>query len=576
MTATPPTPTALTSAAPTSAALTSALSRRQAGGLGAALLGALGLAACGTGAAAPGAEVSEEDRVDGGELRIYHANITVLDPRQNHGIVGRALADSLIDADPDTGEILPWLASAWEVSDDGLTFAFTLREGVTFSDGTPLDAEVVKLNLDQAAQQVEDGEGWYFQGLFDDYEGTEAVSELEAEVTFSAPNPSFLPTLATGQLAILAPSAFDLTYEQRDNGEFLASGPFVLESYTPNEGIVLSRREDYAWPSGAATHEGPASLETITISFVDEQSVRESALQAGEADIAQNPTNEGADQLEAAGYQLTYRAQSGIPYSLVLNFSVPALQDIAVRRALSAAIDREAIHAGVTGDRQPASTSVITPLTTGYSDVSDLLVHDPDGAVALLEEAGWVEGPDGIREKDGEKLSFELILWWEPQEVSDALQLIKEQLAETGIEITVREDIGGAGGSWRDGKSQLHLNNATRAAGELALYSQYTNDNFESASLIEGADFGSTLDEFTETGTLSDIVTRQVTEADEETRAELLAEAQRIIVGDAIRIPLFDNINSESGFFASAPTVHGLRSNTLSELVLSDAWRSEG
>jgi peptide/nickel transport system substrate-binding protein len=139
----------------------------------------------------------------------------------------------------------------------------------------------------------------------------------------------------------------------------------------------------------------------------------------------------------------------------------------------------------------------------------------------------------------------------------------------------VREDIGGAGGSWRDGTSQLHLNNATRAAGELALYSQYTNDNFESASLIEGADFGRTLDEFTEDGKLSELVTKQVTEADEDKRAELLAEAQEIIVRDAIRIPLFDNINSESGFFASAPTVHGLRSNTLSELVLYDAWKSE-
>ena len=177
--------------------------------------------------------------------------------------------------------------------------------------------------------------------------------------------------------------------------------------------------------------------------------------------------------------------------------------------------------------------------------------------------------------KDGQRLTFELILWWEPQEVSDALQLLKEQVAEAGIEITVREDIGGAGGSWRDGKSQLHLNNATRAAGELALYSQYTNDNFESASLIEGVDFGRPLDEFTESGGLSDLVTAQITEPDEEVRAQLLAEAQEIIVRDAIRIPLFDNINSESGFFAAAPTVHGLRSSTLSELVLHDIWKEE-
>ena len=552
------------------------LTRRQVGGLGASVLGALGLAACSSGTAAPGVEISEADRVDGGELTIYHANITVLDPRQNHGIVGRALADSLVDADPDTGEILPWLASAWEVGEDGLTYTFTLREGITFSDGTALDAAAVKTNLDQSAQQVVDGEGWYYQGLFDDYVGAEATDELELVVTFSRPNPSFLPTLATGQLAILAPSSFDLSYEQRDNGEFIGSGSFVLESYTPNEGIVLARREDYAWPSGAATHEGAPSIERVTISFVDEQSVRESALQAGETDLAQNPTTQVADQLEAEGNGLIFRAQSGIPYSLVLNLTDPALQDIAVRRALSRAIDRQAIFEGVTGARQPASTSVLTPSTTGYADVSEHLVHDLDEANRLLDEAGWTTGDDGIRVKDGRRLTFELILWWEPQEVSDALQLLKEQVAVAGIEITVREDIGGAGGSWRDGKSQLHLNNATRAAGELALYSQYTNDNFESASLIEGVDFGRPLDDFTESGGLSDLVTAQITEPDEEVRAQLLAEAQEIIVRDALRIPLFDNINSESGFFASAPTVHGLRSSTLSELVLHDIWKDEG
>ncbi len=562
--------TSLTSLAPRT------LTRRQAGGLGAAVLGALGLAACSSSTAAPGAGASEADRVDGGELTIYHANITVLDPRQNHGIVGRALADSLVDADPDTGEILPWLASAWEVGEDGLTYTFTLREGITFSDGTALDAAAVKTNLDQSAQQVVDGEGWYYQGLFDDYVGAEATDELELVVTFSRPNPSFLPTLATGQLAILAPSSFDLSYEQRDNGEFIGSGSFVLESYTPNEGIVLARREDYAWPSGAATHEGAPSIERITISFVDEQSVRESALQAGETDLAQNPTTQVADQLEAEGNGLIFRAQSGIPYSLVLNLTDPALQDIAVRRALSRAIDRQAIFEGVTGARQPASTSVLTPSTTGYADVSQHLVHDLDEANRLLDEAGWTTGDDGIRVKDGRRLTFELILWWEPQEVSDALQLLKEQVAGAGIEITVREDIGGAGGSWRDGKSQLHLNNATRAAGELALYSQYTNDNFESASLIEGVDFGRPLDDFTESGGLSDLVTAQITEPDEEVRAQLLAEAQEIIVRDALRIPLFDNINSESGFFASAPTVHGLRSSTLSELVLHDIWKDEG
>ncbi len=529
----------------------------------------LSLSACAGGPATSGAEAG---RVDGGDLKIYHANIKTLDPRQNHGIVGRALADSLVDADPETGEIKPWLAKSWTNSEDGRSYTFQLREDVTFSDGTALTAEVVKLNLDESAKQVKDGKGWYFQGLFDNYAGTEVKGEHEVIVSFSKPNLAFLPTLAVGQLAILAPASFKNTYEQRANGQFIGSGPFVLDSYTPNEGIKLSRRADYAWPSGIATHEGPASVEHVNVNFVDEQSVRENALQSGEADIAQNPTNEGADVLEANGYKLNYRAQSGIPYSLVLNYATPALQDINVRRALSAAIDRQAITEGVTGKRQPASTSVLTPGTTGYSDVSDLLKYDLDKAKTLLDKSGWAPGADGIRAKNGERLSLDLVLWWEPREISDALQLLKEQLAKAGIEINVLKEIGAAGDSWRGGGAELHLNNATRADGGLALYSQYTNDHFQAASLIKGSTFGVTLDQLTESGSLTNINNQQIIESNKETRNKLLADAQRIIVNDAVRIPLFDNINSESGFFASSNTVHGLRNNSLSELVLADAW----
>lgn len=540
---------------------------------GLAISAVLALTGCATSGA--DAAVSEEDRVDGGELTIYNANIKTLDPRQNHGIVGRALADSLIDVDPDTGEFTPWLAESWTVSDDATTFTFQLRDGVTFSDGTPLTGEVVKTNLDESAKQIGDGKGWYFQGLFDHYVGTEATGEHEATVTFSEPNHAFLPTLATVQLAIEAPASFEKSYDERKNGDFIGSGPYVLENYTPNESVTLTRRADYDWASGVATHSGAASIETINIKFVDEQSVRESALQSGEADIAQNPTNEGADQLEAQGYGLNYRAQSGIPYSLVLNFTTPALQDINVRRALSSAIDRTAIVDGITGPRQPVAQSVLTPSTSGFADQSALLGYDLDKSNRLLDEAGWVAGSDGIRAKDGERLSLDLVLWWEPQEIRDSLQLLKEQTARAGIEINIIEEIGANGDTWQSGKADLHLNNATRADGGLALYSQYTNENFEAASLITDVTFPGTLDSFTESGKLSEIVTQQITEPDLDTRNELLAEAQAIIVGDAIRIPIFTNINSESGFFASSDKVHGLRNNSLSELVLYDAWKQQ-
>ncbi|WP_054679183.1 ABC transporter substrate-binding protein [Microbacterium sp. No. 7] len=504
------------------------------------------------------------ERVDGGSITVYSATVRTIDPRQNHGFVGRALADSLLDIDPETFEYKPWLATDWSVNDDQTEFTFVLRDDVTFTDGTPFDAEAVKANFDGAKAQIEQGSGWYIQGLFDFYAGTDVVSDTEVVVRFSEPNPAFLPTIPTSFLSILSPASFDNTLEQRQAGEFVGTGPFVLDSYTPNEQITLTRNEDYAWASGAAEHDGPASLESITVNFVDEQSVRENALLAGEIQLAQNPTVEGSKQLVAQGFDLYYRAQSGNPYSFVANFARPLTKDIDVRRALAKVIDRDTIQQAITTDIEPASTSVLTPQTYGYADQSDLIGFDLEGAAKILDDAGWVPGADGIREKDGQRLSLIVVNWWEPKAVIDALQLIKEDAAKAGIEIELVVETPG-GSTWASGEYDFLYNNATRADGGHALYGQYT-DAFLATQGVTAADV-------TEPGSdLSGIIAQSFTETDVDVRADLLAQAQQIIVRDAVRIPIFDNVNSESGYFAADPRLHGLRESSISELVLADAW----
>lgn len=517
------------------------------------------LSACGS----DGEEKTE--RADGGTATVYTANIKTLDPRQNHGVVNRALADSLIDIDPETFEFKPWLATEWSQSANGQEFTFTLRQDVTFSDGTPLNAEAVRANFDGADAAIKDGKGWYIQGLFDNYVGTDIASEYQAVVKFSKPNPAFLPTVATDQLAILSPGSFKKSYEARQNGDFSGSGPFVLDSYTPNEQITLKRREDYNWASGQAQHTGKASIETFKFNFVDEQSVRENALLSGEIQLAQNPTIEGTKQLEAQDFTLHYRAQSGNPYSLVGNFGRELTRDIAVRRALSKAIDRDSITTNITGKTEPTSTSVLTPATFGYANQSKLIGFDLEGAKKILEQDGWVPGSDGIREKNGKRLSLVLVNWWEPKTVKDALTLLKEQAAKAGIEINLVNETAG-GSTWSDGKGDFLYNNATRADGGLALYSQYIDKFLEKAAYAKTSDI-------TEPGSnLNDILVQQISEPDAGKRKELLSQAQEIIVRDAVRIPIFDNVNSESGYFAAGPKVKGLWNNSLSELVIYDAW----
>lgn len=506
------------------------------------------------------------ERVDGGTITAYTASITVLDPRQNHGFVGRALADSLLDIDADTGEYTPWLATSYSVNDDQTEFTFDLRDDVTFSDGSKLTGDVVKTNFDAAKQQIADGSGWYIGGLFDNYIETEVVSDTEVVVKFSEPNPAFLPTIPTSFLAILSADSFDNSYDERQAGNFSGSGPYVLDSYTPNEQITLVRRDDYDWASGAAEHTGAASVETVKINFVDEQSVRENALEAGEIQLAQNPTVEGAKQLVDSGYDLYYQAQSGNPYSLVGNFSRPLVQDISVRRALSKVIDRDTIQSSITTDVEPASTSVLTPSTFGYADESSLIEYDPDEAAQILDDDGWVVGSDGIREKDGQRLSLTIVNWWEPKSVTDTLQYIKESAAKVGIEINLINESPG-GSQYSSGDYDFLYNNATRADGGAALSSQYVDSVLES-------NYGVTAADITEGSNLSDLLEQAAVEGDADTRQDLLAQAQEILVSDAVRIPIFDNVNSESGYFAADSKLHGLRESSISELVLYDAWLS--
>lgn len=335
----------------------------------AVLLAAALLAACGS----PGTSDSTSgEPVDGGELTVYSRTITTLDPRQTHGVISRALADSLLDLDPETQEYVPWLASDWSVNDELTEFTFVLRDDVTFSDGSELTPEVVQINFDAAQQQVEDGFGWYIRGIFDYYEGTEVVDDNTVTVHFSEPNPSFLPTVPTSFLAILSADSWDNEYEERQAGEFIGSGPYVIASYTPNESVVLERRDDYVWASGLSENSGPASIETITFSFVDEQSVRENALLAGEIQLAQNPTIEGASTLESQGFELISRAQVGNPYSFVFNFERPLARDIDVRRALrSRSIARRSRAASpVTGSRRRPASSRRRPTATPTSRTS--------------------------------------------------------------------------------------------------------------------------------------------------------------------------------------------------------------
>lgn len=412
---------------------------------GTGLLSAGFLAACG---AAPGGDPTGEsatptgDPVAGGELRFAIGNdVGSLNP-QGGGTgndtlyVNRQVFDSLLFHHPETGELEPWLASSWEADAESTELSFTLREGVTFSDGTPLTAQIVLDNFDDVLAQGANAAN--VVEYFADYLGGEATDDLSFTVRFGRSNAPFLQALSTVGLAPLAPATLALDWSERLTSA-IGTGPFVVDHYTKDAEVVLTRRDDYDWGPPSLEHSGAAYLDSVTFLVLPEASVRTGALTSDQADAIGGVPPQDQASLAGAGLQVVERANPGVAFGITPYSGRPLLQDVAVRRALSQAIDRALVRDAALNDSYAVATNVLSSTTPGWSDLSTLLTGDAATAGALLDEAGWVLGDDGVRTKDG--VPLQLTLWWVNNFVANqtALELIQAQAKEVGIGIELRE-----------------------------------------------------------------------------------------------------------------------------------------
>lgn len=413
----------------------------------------LAMAACGSAGGAAGSEAgtasaassdetaSAAEPTTGGTLRVgFSGDIGNYDPHQRPQLwsrtISRNIADTLTDQDPATGEILPYLAQSWDISDDATEFTFHLREDATFSDGTPVDAAAVKANFDRI---VEIGPLAYIAaGLLRNYEGAEVVEPYVLTVRFAEPNAQFLQATSVASLSILAPATLELTPEEVAAGDVIGSGPYVLESYDPTAGIVLVAREDYAWGSPLQDHAGRAYYDDVEISFITEPVTLAGALASGQIDYAYILDPTGLPTVEAAGDQVIETPMPAIAVPIVPLLHREIFQDSNTRRALSLATDRQEIVDAVFAGRYPAATGVLTTSNPGYVDLSEELAYDPDAAIALLEEAGWTEvGADGVRTTaDGTPLRLE-IQYSGSGSTELILQLLQQQWRGVGIDFVL-------------------------------------------------------------------------------------------------------------------------------------------
>lgn len=351
--------------------------------------------------------------------------------------VFRTIADRLTAFDPETGEVVPWIASEWSVNGDNTEFTFTIRPGVTFSDGTPLDAAAVKANLDQLGLGDE-AKKIVKNRDFIGYQSSEVTGEDTVVVRLSEPNADFLKATAASTASLVSTSTLALDYAgQADISKIVASGPFVFASQVPDQEIVFDKREDYAWPSSISTNTGAAHLDEVTFRAIPEVGLRVGAVSSGQADVARGvqPTDEAA--AAASGIELAVAQAPELTANwLAFRGDAPVVSDQAVRRALQIGFDREALKTTVLSDSYPLSGSVLNRSAPGFVDLGDELAYDPDEAETLLDDAGWTVGSDGVREKDGERLALSVAASPRSVVIKPAFEFIESEWRKLGVELT--------------------------------------------------------------------------------------------------------------------------------------------
>jgi peptide/nickel transport system substrate-binding protein len=383
---------------------------------------------------------------DGGTLTYLDAEIATSAQVQESGTwqtraLQQNITDRLVYRNAETGELEPWIAESWTTSEDGLTYTFVIRDGVTYSDGTDLDATSVARNLEWQSAGDE-GKGTTPNAQFPAGLTAEA-DDASRTVTVTLPEPyaPLLNVLTGWGAGLVADATIDASKEEQSEFvNLIGSGPFVVESEVYGKEIVLTRREGYAWAPASSPNQGEAHLAQVTVIPVLEDSVRLGTLRSGEADVIRyvQPSEEQA--LEAAGFDIVSKTGVGLSNQWFLRSSAPFLDDIRVRQALQHVIDRDGIVADQYTESWKPATSVLSPGTFGYVDESEKFDFDLDAANALLDEAGFTEtDSDGYRTKDGRRLSVKTYIDVYDNTAKSLFQAIQNQFADAGIELTLDE-----------------------------------------------------------------------------------------------------------------------------------------
>jgi len=495
---------------------------------------------------------NEKGTEQGGDLTVDLASDPVsLDPHAandgNSLYVMNAMYDTLVALDKDL-EVQPALAESFEQIEDTVWEA-KIREDVTFHDGSKLNAEVVKANLDRV---LDPDIGSPVAFLFDMIESVDVEDDYTVHITTKYPFSALPLHLAHPGGHMISLESIEADYEAIENGEEafasvnenpVGTGYFKYEERKHGEYINLVKNDDY-WGE-------EAKVDSVTFKVVPEDMTRIAELETEEADLIYPVNANDIERIDSNDGTHVQQTDSASMSYIGMNTEREPFDDTKVRQAISMAIDKEIVNDGVTDGVALEATGPLAPTVFGYSDDLNPVEFNPDEAKELLAEAGYEDGFSAT------VLAYDRI-------TADLAEIVQEQLKEIGIDLNIEMmETGAYLEATANGDVDMYVGSwgTVTLDADYGLYPMFHSENVGAPgnrSFYENDDVDELLEE-----------ARKTTDDDE--RLELYKEAQQIIIDEAPIIPIYHSVllaglrDNVKGFFQYPSSFPFLRDVTLEE-----------
>lgn len=469
--------------------------------------------------------------------------------------IANRLGNTLLTVDPKTNELAPGLAESYQVSQDGKTITFKIRKGVTFHDGTPLTANSFKETFDR---MLNPKTGAMLVSFLAGVKSVSAPDDQTLTIQLEQPSAPLLQNLTTGFLQPINLSAITKSGDKYGRNP-VGVGPWKFQDWTTGQSVTLVRNDAYNWAPSFFENKGKAYPDKLVYKFITDPQTMLAALDSGSIDVLYNANPKDAERYRNNNqFQILEADQQGLGLFIEMNTENELLKDKNVRTAINMAINKDAIIKAAINGEGTAAYGPLSSTIFGYDPkVKDYgIKYNQDKASKLLESSGWSKNSEGILEKDGKKLEFDLSSF---STQTQSAQIVQAMLKDVGIKINIKQM-----------ETGTLIQKASQGEYDLAFLTYAYSDPDILYLLFHSSQIGGLNHVRVKNPELDALLEKGRTTTNPEERKQVYADIQKIIVDNAYWVPIY----SPKAFFIVNKRVHDIKLQS-TNLLLNDSWVSK-